>query len=51
MKANFETGLKICGRCKKELPLSEFYKDKQQKDGLSCYCKECRSKIWNMKVS
>lgn len=26
MKANFETGLKICGHCKRELPIEMFYK-------------------------
>lgn len=28
MKADFEKGTKICCRCKKELPLDMFYKDK-----------------------
>lgn len=33
---------KFCCKCEKDLPLSMFYKDKSRKDGLSCYCKECR---------
>lgn len=32
---------KICKRCGRELPLSEFYKDKNCKDGLNYWCKEC----------
>jgi len=33
---------KICSRCKKEKPITEFYKDKNTKDGLTCWCKECK---------
>lgn len=33
--------MKSCSKCKIEKPLSEFYKDKSQKDGLWCYCKSC----------
>lgn len=33
---------KFCCKCERDLPLSMFYKDKSRKDGLSCYCKECR---------
>lgn len=43
VKANFETGLKICGRCKRELPISEFSKDKSKSDGLNSRCKECEA--------
>lgn len=43
MKADFEKGTKICSRCRKELPLNMFYKDKRRSDGLKCQCKECRS--------
>lgn len=32
---------KVCAKCKKELPLSEFYKDKHTKDGYLCWCKGC----------
>lgn len=41
MKADFEKGTKICSRCRKELPISCFYKNKSESDGLSNYCKEC----------
>lgn len=42
MKANFETGLKICGHCKRELPIEMFYKNSRTSDGLSCSCNDCR---------
>lgn len=32
---------KICSKCGRELPISEFSKDKSKKDGLQAYCKEC----------
>ena len=41
MKANFETGLKVCSRCKRELSLDNFYKCKCKSDGLSLRCKDC----------
>ncbi len=41
MRADFEKGTKICSRCRKELPISCFYKNKSESDGLSSYCKEC----------
>lgn len=44
MKANFETGLKVCACCKKELPLSEFGTNNSASDKLSVYCKECSRK-------
>lgn len=33
---------KICKRCGRELPISEFYKDRTKKDGLQLWCKECK---------
>lgn len=33
--------MKICCRCKKEKPLSEFNRKSSNKDGLERYCKEC----------
>ena len=33
---------KICSKCGMELPTSEFSKDKSKKDGLFCWCKECK---------
>lgn len=32
---------KYCIYCKKDLPKSEFYKNKATKDGLMRYCKNC----------
>lgn len=43
MKADFEKGTKICARCRKELPISCFYKNKSTTDRLNVYCKECQS--------
>lgn len=34
---------KECGKCDRRLPISDFNKDKQKKDGLCCYCRECVS--------
>lgn len=34
---------KTCTKCGRELPLSEFYKNKKMKDGLQYWCKECDS--------
>lgn len=34
MKADFEKGTKICSKCKRELPIEMFNKDKIQKDGF-----------------
>ena len=34
---------KICIKCKQEKSLASFYKDKNKKDGLQTYCKECCS--------
>lgn len=42
MKADFEKGTKVCSRCRRELPISEFYKNKRNKDGLQHYCKKCK---------
>lgn len=38
---------KKCAACKKVKPLSEFYKNKQQKDEHHSYCKECHK--WQQK--
>lgn len=34
--------MKTCTKCKTEKIESEFYKDKQKRDGLSSQCRECR---------
>lgn len=41
MDSNIKT--KVCSCCKKELPLSFFYRNKRITDGFSVYCKECES--------
>ena len=37
-------GYKWCTRCKQELPFSEFWKDKDKKDGYATQCKCCKSR-------
>lgn len=46
MKADFEKGTKICSKCKRELPIEKFNKDKYALDGLCVRCKQC-SKVYN----
>lgn len=36
---------KYCPRCERTLSLSSFAKDRQRRDGLQAYCRECRSAI------
>ena len=36
---------KVCSKCGRELPLSEFYKDKSRKDGVRYMCKSCRKEL------
>lgn len=45
MKADFEKGTKVCSKCKRELPISEFNKDKSMKDGLHSQCRNCKNEI------
>ena len=33
--------IKLCAKCKRSLPFSEFYNNKKSLDGKSSYCKEC----------
>lgn len=33
---------KVCSKCKIEKDFCDFYKDKNKKDGLDIWCKECR---------
>jgi len=37
--------LKACTRCKRELPRSDFYRDKRAASGLRCWCKACMNEI------
>jgi DNA-directed RNA polymerase subunit RPC12/RpoP len=39
MESNMET--KKCSRCGRELPVTEFGKNRSAKDGLQVFCKEC----------
>jgi len=39
-----DTDMKICCKCKKEKPLTEFNKDKHQSGGYKYACKECTKK-------
>ena len=32
---------KICSKCGRELPITEFHKGRGYKDGYNCWCKEC----------
>lgn len=41
---------KICTKCKKTKPISEFHKQKKAKDGYSYWCKECM-KEYNKKYN
>lgn len=45
---------KKCTKCGRELPLTEFYRNKATKDGLTYCCKECCSKKsadWYKKIT
>lgn len=35
--------MKVCNKCRKNLPPFEFHRDKDKKDGLRTVCKSCRS--------
>lgn len=41
MKADSEKKTKICSKCKRELPIEMFSKDKSEIDGLKYRCKDC----------
>lgn len=36
---------KVCKKCGRELPISDFYANNRAKDGLGTYCKECSNSI------
>lgn len=35
---------KLCSRCRRTLPLTQFYNQSAPPDGKDYYCKECRNK-------
>jgi hypothetical protein len=38
---------KLCGHCKRELPITCFSNSKATKDGLQGGCKQCRQTAWH----
>lgn len=36
-------GRKLCRKCRHEMDAEQFYRDKRNRDGLSTYCRECKS--------
>lgn len=40
METNIKT--KVCTKCGRELPITEFHINRRTKDGLQHYCKACR---------
>ena len=36
---------KVCKGCGRELPTTEFYANKNMKNGLGTYCKECSNRL------
>ena len=48
-------GTKKCPKCGRVLPVENFSKSKNSRDGLQCYCKECKAeynkKYWTPKGS
>ena len=43
MMADFDSGVKVCSKCRRELSIGEFSCDKSTYDGLRCRCKECHN--------
>lgn len=39
--ARARIGVKHCSKCGRTLPVSEFRRNKREKDGLQNYCKSC----------
>lgn len=39
--------MKTCSKCKLELSIDSFNRDKTKKDGLTSSCKECKRKVDN----
>lgn len=40
---------KVCTRCNRELPVSDFYKNKSNSDGRHSYCKSCFNEYYKQK--
>ena len=38
--------MKKCPRCLENKPKSEFHKNPSSKDGLTCYCRQCRKEYY-----
>ena len=38
--------MKTCARCKRELPVGQFSKDKSRNHGLAIYCKQCSHELY-----
>lgn len=36
---------KFCPKCKQMLPRTEFYKDSARKEGVTAYCKSCKTMV------
>ena len=36
---------KFCPKCEQMLPRSEFYKDSARKEGITAYCKPCKTAV------
>ena len=41
--SNKGDNMKFCPKCKESKETTEFYKNKQTKDGLKCWCKKCHN--------
>ena len=40
-----DVSMKVCSKCGRKLPVSEFYAKKKSKDGFQNYCKECQNEV------
>lgn len=49
--AQDQQATKVCTRCNRELPVSEFYKNKSKSDGRHSYCKECFKKYYKRQMA
>lgn len=45
-----EYPMKFCFKCKQTKPITDFYKDRNTKDGLTCWCRICISFYRRKKV-